>query len=552
MSRAERWQRFVPDRERLGALRHRWHRVLVLSAATGAITSLGVVAFKEITENVALEHVLELPDPLLVVAPAVGLVLAWALLRFLGRRATPGISDEYLRAYHGRPCRTDGRAFGSRVAASVATLGSGGAMGFEGPAIFIGASVGRRIQEQFHRFFREQDRHVLLVAGAAAGVAAIFKAPATGAIFALEVPYQQDTASHAVLPALIASASSYLVFVVFEGTTRLFPVAGSPGFNATDLLGAIGIGLLCGVGARGFAALILRAKQAQRRLPTPVALAIAGGGLALLAVVTLLVFDLPLSLGPGYSAIEWAQDPTRSVGLIVGLLAVRVVATTLAVGGGGAGGLFIPLFVQGWLVGAAVEGIASTNTSLFPVIGAAAFLGAGYRTPLAAVVFVAEATGRPGFIVPALLATAVAQLLMGTRSVTEYQVPRRLSALDRRLEQPVSVVTRTAVPRCPSDTTVAALIDAAGREALVPIVDDGRYVGLVPVATVGAAVAPEERSTTPVSRWIEKVEPVPEDATLRELLDELRRRDVEQLPVVDGSGDFRGLARAVDIPPDGG
>ena len=57
----------------------------------------------------------------------------------------------------------------------------------------------------------------------------------------------------------------------------------------------------------------------------------------------------------------------------------------------------------------------------FTVIGAAAFLGAGYRVPLAAVVFVAEATGRPGFVVPGLLAAVVAELVMGRESVTAYQ-----------------------------------------------------------------------------------------------------------------------------------
>ncbi len=59
---------------------------------------------------------------------------------------------------------------------------------------------------------------MLLVAGAAAGFAAIFKAPATGAVFALEVPYQDDLARRMLLPALVSSASSYLVFVAINGT----------------------------------------------------------------------------------------------------------------------------------------------------------------------------------------------------------------------------------------------------------------------------------------------------------------------------------------------
>jgi CIC family chloride channel protein len=544
------WRRFIPSRERLSDLRGRWHRVLVLSAVTGLITSLTVVGFTELTEGVLLDHLLELAEPALVVAPVVGLIIAWALLRFAGRHATPAISDEYLRAYHGRPCRRDVRAFGSRVAASVATLGSGGAMGFEGPSMFLGASTGRWLQDRYRRFFRAQDTHVLLVAGAAAGVAAIFKAPATGAIFALEVPYQQDNASHAVLPALIASATSYLTFVLFEGTDRLFPVSGVPGFDARDLLGALGIGLLCGLGARLFATVIVRVKQVQRRTPASRALLIAGIGMALLTALSLLAFDQPLSLGPGYDAIAWAQDPSRSVWLVLLLMAVRPVATTLTLVGGGAGGLFIPLFVEGWLVGTALEAILATDTSLFPVIGAAAFLGAGYRTPIAAVVFVAEATGRPGFIVPALLATAVAQLLMGSKSITEYQLPRRVSALKRRLEQPVSVAVQTDDPTCTSSTMLARVVRESRSGASMPVVDDGSYRGMVSITRAVVSVDPADWGSTSVAAWIDPVEPVGEDWPVRRALDALKTAGLDLLPVVDTGGAYVGVVHGADLMPD--
>ena len=154
-------------------------------------------------------------------------------------------------------------------------------------------------------------------------------------------------------------------------------------------------------------------------------LAVSGLGLAAVTTIGFLVFNDGLTLGPGYQAISWTLDPKRAVALIAALFVLRALATVLTVGGGGAGGVFIPLFVQGWLLGRFVEAVAGTHTSLFPVVGAAAFLGAGYRTPIAGIVFVAEATGRPGFIVPALIATAVAQVLMGTSSVTTYQRVRR-------------------------------------------------------------------------------------------------------------------------------
>jgi CIC family chloride channel protein len=92
------------------------------------------------------------------------------------------------------------------------------------------------------------------------------------------------------------------------------------------------------------------------------------------------------------------------------------------VAGGGVGGLFVPLVVAGALLGrAAGVAVGGLDAELAVVVGVAAFLGAGYRVPLAAVTFVAETTGRAGFIVPGLLAAVAAELVMGHDSVTAYQ-----------------------------------------------------------------------------------------------------------------------------------
>ena len=110
----------------------------------------------------------------------------------------------------------------------------------------------------------------------------------------------------------------------------------------------------------------------------------------------------------------WVADPGRSAWVILALLVLRGLATSATVAGGGVGGLFIPLVVAGALTGALVGGIVNPDDlDLFIVIGVAAFLGAGYRVPLAAVMFVAETTGRPSFVVPGLIAAVAAELLMG-------------------------------------------------------------------------------------------------------------------------------------------
>lgn len=261
-----------------------------------------------------------------------------------------------------------------------------------------------------------------MVAGAAAGVAAIFKAPATGAIFALEVPYHDDVARRMLLPALVSAAVAYLAFVAVNGTEPLFPIVGNPGFDFRDLAGAAVLGVAAGLAARAFAGMIRRAKQLSSLHHPVVRITSAGLSLAMLFTLGRLLTGESLVLGPGYAAIAWALDPTHALWVVLAVLALRCLATVSTVAGGGAGGLFIPLVVAGALMGRAVGGaVHALDTSLFVVVGVSAFLGAGYRVPLAAVMFVAETAGRPGFVVPGLLAAVAAELVMGQSSVTAYQ-----------------------------------------------------------------------------------------------------------------------------------
>jgi CIC family chloride channel protein len=149
----------------------------------------------------------------------------------------------------------------------------------------------------------------------------------------------------------------------------------------------------------------------------------AGASIAVLFAIGRGLTGQSLVLTPGYTVVTWALDPKHGVALLLAVLVLRCLATGATVAGGGVGGLFVPLVVAGALLGRAFAGaLGQLDNSLFLVVGIAAFLGAGYRVPLAAVMFVAETTGRPGFVVPGLIAAVVAELVMGTTSVTPYQV----------------------------------------------------------------------------------------------------------------------------------
>jgi len=408
--------------EELRALATRSAQVVLAAAVVGAVTGLGVAGIERVVVDGGLRAVRAAPPWVMAAAPCAGLVLAAVMLRTVGRGASPATADEYLRAFHDPRDELTWRDLVARITASIATLGLGGAMGLEGPSLYLGATFGAQTQRRLPRVFRNADRRVLMTAGAAAGVAAIFKAPATGAIFALEVPYQDDLARRMLLPALVGSAVSYLTFVAVNGTEPLFPIVGNPGFDFRDLAGAAALGVAAGLAARVFAFLLRRAKRVQGRTRAGFRVLGAGAALAAIFATGWALTGESLTIGPGYDAIDWALDPSHATWLVVAVLALRCAATVATVAGGGAGGLFIPLVVAGALLGRAVGGaVHALDTSLFVVVGVSAFLGAGYRVPLAAVMFVAETTGRPGFVVPGLLAAVTAELMMGRSSVTTYQ-----------------------------------------------------------------------------------------------------------------------------------
>jgi CIC family chloride channel protein len=389
---------------------------VVLGVAVGA----GVYGFEWIVETV-LHRVAEAPTALMVACPALGLVVAALALRFGPEPRSRATADEYLRSMHDPARRIPGRQVAARMVAAVGTLGAGGSLGLEGPSMLLGAGaadgVGRRLGRKVL-----VEHQALLVAGAAAAVAAVFKAPATGAVFALEVPYRADLARHQLLPALVGAASGYVSLAAFAGTERLFPVTGNPPFDLRDLGGALVLGVLAGLLARGIARSIRWAKHwaastvAWRRLP------LASVALAAAAWIAMTLTDEPLGIGPGYAVVDWLGDPRLGIGVLVAMLLVRFVGVVATTAGGGVGGYFVPLVVLGAALGRIAGGVVGLGgSSLFPILGVAAVLGAGYGVPLAAVMFVAETSGRPGFIVPALIAAVAATLAVGDERVTDYQ-----------------------------------------------------------------------------------------------------------------------------------
>ena len=530
-------------------------RVLGAAVVLGGCVGLLVAAFEHVVVEIMLERLFHLPLWQQAIAPLVGLAVAAALLHIVGGRGTtPATSDEYIRAFHERSPRLPLRQLPAKLLAGAATIGFGGALGMEGPSIFAGASLAHNTRRILGRFLRREEMQMLITAGAAAGVAAIFRTPATGVIFALEAPYRDDVTRRALLPSLIASAVGFLVFAVVLGDTS--PVFGGLAGGArslviVDLLGGALLGVTAGLAGRGFSTMVRWAKSLPGRVGRLPRILLTGGLLCGLAFATEALYGAPLSLGPGVRSAEWVLEVPRGVWLIVALFGFRVVATLATVIGGGTGGMFIPLAVQGVLMGTVIGVLLEeTATGLYPTLGLAAFLGAGYRAPIAAVMFVAESSQGSAFVVPALVAAAVAQLVAGKAGVSSHQATERLGHLERRFTLPITSVLRTDVLTVPSDATISELMTMhvlGRREREVAVSDGHRYGGMCGLDQIGDLPRGEWDSTTVGEMADGDLPTATLSWTLRDALAAMDKAEVGMLAVVTPDGSFVGLVLEEDI-----
>src|SRR5262249_22672558 len=144
---------------------------------------------------------------LLVLLPALGGLASGLLTTKVAPETQGGGGDAMIDAFHHRGGVVRKRVAWVKALASIATLGTGGAGGREGPTMQIGAGLGSTIAQWLKVGTRE--RRILLIAGVAAGISAVFRTPLGAALLATEVLYRDDFESDALVPALLASVVSY-------------------------------------------------------------------------------------------------------------------------------------------------------------------------------------------------------------------------------------------------------------------------------------------------------------------------------------------------------
>jgi chloride channel protein, CIC family len=583
-------------------------RLLGLSLLVGLIAGIGAIVFYDACQLVVhytldawvgyrphtpggepavFDDTAQLFRPwLLLIVPALGGLFSGLLVFTLAPEAEGHGTDAAIAAYHYHQGRIRPRVPLVKIVASALTIGTGGSGGREGPIAQIGAGFGSFLGGLLH--LRAAERRVLMAAGMGAGVAAIFRAPLAGALFAAEVLYRSpDFESEVIIPAALASIIAYCTFGLASGWAPLFKLDQSvldvltfnnPAHLISYLLLALFMVVLAMLYTRSFYGL----SYLFRRLPLrphfkPAIGAFLSGALGLSLFVLLREDQRVLSvLSFGYGILQDAltvsSGAETSLFFALLLLAVavgKILTTGLTIGSGGSGGVFGPSMVIGGCGGGALgillyrflPGLAP-HPAAFVMVGMAGFFAAAAKTPFSTLVIVSEMTGNYNLLLPTLWVCAIAFLLSDEQSIYSSQVESRSRSPAHQGDYVREVLSGMLVQQFltpqesipvvhPADrlTEVVDRLSGTTFHAL-PVTDDaGKLLGVVSLEEVHLASVSPHLSEFALAADLMRTDTVPLHPAdrLDRALELFVESDLLALPVIDDGRRVVGIVKRADV-----
>ncbi|WP_328705150.1 chloride channel protein [Actinomyces faecalis] len=451
----------------------------------------------------------------LLLAPVVSGLVVGPVMTWLGATTTGhGVAGAIWSARRGDGAMAPLPATASVVAAAL-TIGGGGSVGPEGPIAELGASTASLADRRLGLPTRSV--RMLAAAGTAAGIAAAFNAPLAGAFFAMEVillDFTVDAFTFVVLACVSATVLSHQV--LGEAVTMSLPeldLAGDARLGWVALLGLTG-GVVGVAFSRCRYLMADAAAWLWRRTHLPSWARPAAGGLA----VGALLMAWPQSYGESSAVLGTVLDGEHGVWALTGLMALKIVATSLTLAVGFAGGVFAPSLFIGACLGAAF-GLAlvpdhPSAAAVFGVIGMGAVFTGAARAPITAVVLIIEMTSQYSLLTPLMLASVLAtfasRFLTRTTIYTEELRRRGEDVEDPLAATLVGRATARRLMSAPPAVLLASdrlghaarVLHASGSSVL-PVVDDavapgagslGSLLGCVSAVQIAEALAEPDHS----------------------------------------------------------
>jgi CIC family chloride channel protein len=344
---------------------------------------------------------------LVPVVTTLGGLISGAIVYTFAPEAEGHGTDTVVKALHWTNGRLRTRVAPLKMIASAITIGSGGSAGREGPTALITAGFASTYADLLHRTDRE--RRLLVLAGMAAGLSAIFRSPIGTAIFAVEVLYSGvEFESEGLLYCLLAAIVAYAVNGAFVGFEPLFHVPAQwPPTRLINYAWYTALGLASGIVATLLPEFFYRIRDAFHAIPVPHWIKPGIGGL----LVGLIALKLPEVLAGGYGWVQQAIDGQLALYLLLILLFAKMIALSLTVGSGGSGGVFAPSLFVGAMLGGVFAVLSHHPPAGMVIIGMAAVFGGAARVPIATMLMVAEMTGGYALLVPAGLAVLLSYIV---------------------------------------------------------------------------------------------------------------------------------------------
>lgn len=397
---------------------------------------------------------------------------------------------------HGIPEAIEAILFGkSKMSAKVAILkplssgiviGSGGPFGAEGPIIMTGGAIGSLVAQLFH--LTAAERKTLLVAGATAGMTAVFGTPIAAILLAVEL-LLFELRPRSLLPVIVACSVAGFTRPLLLDAGPLFPLHTEP-FGFSALFSCLIAGVLGGALSALMSTALYKVEDGFHRLPIHWMWWPALGGI----VVGIGGYFEPRALGVGYDVIGDLLNHRIVLEVALGLLLAKSVMWVIALGSGTSGGVLAPLLIIGAGLGTVLAPwLPGGDANLWPLVCMAAVLAGVLGAPLTAAVFAFGLTHDANAMLPLILTTGVAYgftVLTMRRSIMTEKISRRGYHIYREYgvdpleRQHVDEVMSNAVTAIPAQLTIAATLEQFFGDGQsyrsYPVVDDEqRLVGMI-------------------------------------------------------------------------
>lgn len=479
-----------------------------------------------------------------VLVPVIGGLIIGLLARYGSEKIRGHGIPEALEAILIGQSKMEPKVAALKPVSSAISIGTGGPFGAEGPIIMTGGAFGSLFGQFFH--LTAAERKTLLVAGAAAGMAAIFAAPVAAVLLSLEL-LLFEWKPRSFIPVALAAAVAGALRVAFLGPGPIFPVTPHAPLNGSALLIACIVGIASGLASGVLTRLVYSFEDLFQRLPIHWMWWPALGGLAI-GIGGLID---PRVLGVGYGVIHQLLRGDIVGAAALGLLIAKALVWAIALGSGTSGGVLAPLLIMGGALGAFfAHWIPYGDAGLWALIGMAAIMGGTMRSPLTAMVFMLEVTHDlnvlPGLLLACIAADAVTVLLL-RRSILTEKVARHGHHIMREYAVDPFELVRVNDVMDKAPATIAATVTVAelseriargdpqlARRQGTPVVDEqGTLVGLITRSDIIAALEKDPKGEITVlaagSRDLITTYP---DELLNDAITKMIKNGIGRLPVV--------------------